>query len=111
MKEIRENFSRYMIHEAPQQLKDLFDRLDEDDGIMLQACFEDFAEMVLQQKSEKIDIDNLIRLLGERIDEKEDAIKSLELSANPNDWKKAYMEKLVVMGIIEAKQLLQQKAT
>jgi len=50
--EIRDKFNKYVNNDAPKQLERLFDGLDENDGIMLQSCFEDFAKSILEQRQE-----------------------------------------------------------
>lgn len=57
------------------------------------------------------ELTHLVRLLSEQVEKKEERIKSLEESADPDDWKKAYSKKLVTMGLIEAKQIIQQQTT
>src|SRR5690554_581629 len=59
MTEIREHFNNYM-KQAPKQLEKLFEDLDENNGIMLQCCFEDFAKMVLEQSQESGQVDALV---------------------------------------------------
>ena len=48
--EIRYKFNKYMDNNAPKELKELFDNLTIENGIMLQCCFEDFAKIILNQK-------------------------------------------------------------
>lgn len=48
--EIRDKFNKYI--ESHKQLRNLFDELNEEDGIALQYFFENFAKNVLEQRQE-----------------------------------------------------------
>ena len=48
--EIRDKFNKYI--ESHKQLRDLFDDLNEENGIALQYFFENFAKIVLEQRQE-----------------------------------------------------------
>jgi len=87
----------------------LFDAQQAEEMIKYLLAADD-SERTSEADGEVSPLNTLVTLLTERIKEKEEHIKRLELSGNPNDWKRAYSEKLVVMGIIEAKQLIQQEA-
>ena len=63
--EIRRKFNRYINDKAPNQLERLFVTLSENDGIMLQSCFEDFAKIVLEQGQETRPHETIVTLLHE----------------------------------------------
>jgi hypothetical protein len=44
---MKSNFNYWFETKAPEQFKELFEKTTEDDGIMLEVCFDDFAEMVV----------------------------------------------------------------
>lgn len=47
----------------------------------------------------------------ERVDELNSEIENLLFSGNPEDWKRAYAQKLIVTGFLEARSVLQNAQT
>lgn len=55
MNKLRKQFNKYIDNNTP--LKNLFDDLSMEDGIMLQVFFEGFAKIVLEQSHERVCVD------------------------------------------------------
>jgi hypothetical protein len=54
--EIRYEFNRFITENKNFRLKEYFDDLSIEDGIMLQSFFEDFAEYILEDKKAGVEL-------------------------------------------------------